>query len=164
MQSKKIRSSTKFKNWFMNRVINAQWIHKSKKTRVHFILIYWIIILLLIGGFCAVSALLFIDGLRFLPNGTNDDTNWYAGINHRWSFIVAIVGLVIFFIITFLLGLYIPILYKWSKMLYFQTDEYKQKVLKYTDANLGKYSNREIKWLYKLGYISKTTYLYYKKK
>jgi competence protein ComGC len=67
------------------------------------------------------------------------------------------------FIISFLLGLYIPILYKQSRMLYFKTDEYKQTVIKYGNMDLKRYSIKQIKWLKKLGYISKVTYLYYKK-
>jgi hypothetical protein len=112
--------------------------------------------------------LLFVDGLSFHSDGNPDvtpypNTDWYYGIKNTWAFAVAISVLFILFIVSFLSAIYFPILYKGSKLFYFQTDEYKQNVIKYANTDLKRYSMKEIKWLKKLGYIDKITYLFYKK-
>jgi competence protein ComGC len=111
--------------------------------------------------------LLFAGGVRFYADGpdpNNPSTEWYAiSVKHEWALITSLVILVVLFIITFIAGLYIPILYKQSKMLYFQSDEYKQNVIKYANMDLKKYSILKIKWLKKLGYIDKVRYSFYKK-
>lgn len=161
----KVKSSTKFKNWFINQAIKAQWIHQSKQSRKKFMKLYLLFIVVMIFAYCGVSALLFVCGLRFYPNGpdkNNPSTDWYVGIKYTWAFIVAMILLIFLLIITFLAGLYIPILYKQSRIFYFQSDEYKQNVIKYSNMDLKRYPIKEIKWLKKLGYIDKIVYLYYK--
>lgn len=162
----KIKTSTKFKNWFINQAIKAQWIHKSRESRKRFTLFYLLFILIMFLLYCTAGALLFVDGLRFYQDGSGKDTpntEWYTGVKYKWAFVVSIVLLAILFIITFLAGLYVPILYKQSKIFYFESDEYKQNVIKYSNIDLKKYPVKKIKWLKKLGYIDKVTYLFYKK-
>lgn len=71
-------------------------------------------------------------------------------------------GLALFFLATictvFIGGLYFPLVFKNSKALYMQTDEYKQQVSKYSEIDLSKKDKKEIKWLKKLEWISKNQY------
>jgi Mn2+/Fe2+ NRAMP family transporter len=146
---KKPKWNLKYKNWFFNRVVNAQWIHKSKTTRRRFRRIYLLFILIMFLAYCVCSALLFTAGLRFYPDGDpsvgNNNTNWYVGVKYGWACYTAITLLIILFIITFVMAIYIPILYKRSKQLYSQSEEFKEHVIKYANADLKKYSKTEIK-------------------
>jgi competence protein ComGC len=103
---------------------------------------------------------LYLDGLRF--NADSDPSGWYSGLQYGWRFIVAVTLFVVLLVIAFCLGLYFPILYKQSKILYFQSEDYQQKVIEYGNADLSKYHIKNIKWLKKLGYIDKIRYQFYK--
>jgi ABC-type bacteriocin/lantibiotic exporter with double-glycine peptidase domain len=105
--------------------------------------------------FLSAVVLFYLYGLRFdsqkadpYDNGTNL-AYFAAGI------VVFIIAVVLAIIID---GIYFPLLYKNSREIYMSSDEYKQQVEKYSEIDLIKFTNRELKWLKKLGWINKIEY------
>jgi hypothetical protein len=58
-------------------------------------------------------------------------------------------GIVLFVISTisaiFIGGIYFPLIFKNSKDLYMQTDEYKEKVKEYSNKDLNKFNKKQLK-------------------
>lgn len=145
----------KIREWFDKRVQSSLWIHQNKKMRVKFRWIYIGFSLAILLLFLSAVVLFYLYGLRFdsqkadpYDNGTNL-AYFAAGI------VVFIIAVVLAIIID---GIYFPLLYKNSREIYMSSDEYKQQVEKYSEIDLIKFTNRELKWLKKLGWINKIEY------
>jgi hypothetical protein len=148
--------ANKLHNWITRRAQNAQWIHKDKKGRIKFRHIYACAMLACFIIFLISVVLFYCWGLRFDPNRPSP----YDG--GTGSILFLVFGILLFVLITIITcllgGVYFPMIYKLSREMYLQTDEYKQQVLKYDNEDLTKYKLKDLLWLRKLGWINKTDF------
>lgn len=133
-------------------------IHYTKKSRRIFKWSYIGLIVLILGLFVCFGYMISC-GINL--NGTSDFDpsypNWTITNSYLFGF-----GLFFFICLLFLTGIlafYIPIVYKKSRMIYFQTEKYKKNVEFYENSDLNKFTKKELKWLFKLGYIKKVDYV-----
>ncbi len=129
--------------------IKYKWIHYSKKTRLQWkwvsVCIYFVIFLFFVG----VAICWTLGGLKFDENIPEQ----YSWPTNKVLFIVGIVGFIVSIALLILFGCCLVKIFNKSRLIYFQSDEYTKKRMEYMESDLTNYSEKEIKWLYKLRYI-----------
>lgn len=132
------------------RIQQAIVFHTSKKMRRRWAYCCFFNYFCTLCIFIAGAALLTIEGVKFNQNSTSQ---YEYNNGNIICIIVGVIIICIGLIFGIWLSIYLPYVYKESRDLYFQTKEYKQKRLKYMEADLTNEPIRELKWLKKLGYI-----------
>ena len=127
-------------------------IHYTKQSRLKWrwvsITIYFVIFLF----FIATALMFTLGGLKFNPDS---QYTWQGNI---WLFAGGICCFVISTILMIVFSIFLAGIFNESRFLYFATDHYKNKKLKYMKSDLSNLSKKEIKWLYKLKYIDRIKY------
>jgi hypothetical protein len=84
----------------------------------------------------------YLYGLRFNPNAA---IPYSSGTKTLFLALGIIIFIVASILAILFLAIYFPLLFNNSKVLYTQSDEFKQQVLKYSEADLSKYDKKELK-------------------
>lgn len=133
-------------------------IHYTKQSRNKFTGFYSLVLLGLLVLFI-ISAVLLVFGVSLPKQADFQPTYDGWTIKNYACFSIGICLFIISFVLSIIIAFLVPTLYKSSRMMYFETNKYKKLVRKYDDADLTKYSKKELKWLYKLAYIQKVDYV-----
>ncbi|MDR2823023.1 MAG: hypothetical protein LBV37_00590 [Mycoplasmataceae bacterium] len=144
--------------WYHKLFIKAMCIHKDAKSRQKFTKFYLLFIGIIFLFYCISGVFFYLYGLRFNPDS---DPNYIVTVKFGWALYVGLALFILATIVAFIIGIFIIIMYKESRRLYFQTTEYLKKLAFYQSEKLEKYSLKELKWIYKLGYIDRITYRLY---
>jgi hypothetical protein len=92
--------------------------------------------------FLAGVVLFYFYGLRFnenspVPHVDGTEYGFLAG-----GIVLFLLGMIIGSVVC---GMYFPMLYKQTREIYLNSDEYKQQVHKYSDIDLDSFTKRELK-------------------
>jgi hypothetical protein len=116
------------------------------------------LLIILILFFASSAACFGLCGFKY-----DYDSDTATGhLNSLPLFVSGIVLFLLSVIYGIYVAIYLPILFKESRSLYMQTNQYQENVKRLAMMDLSKLTTKEIKWNYKLGFINKTTFLYHK--